>query len=131
MDKIITKMIFNAHSALPHAYAPYSKFTVASCLCTDNDNLYTGVNVENASYGLTSCAETSAICAMVSAGETKIKSIVVLAGTNQLCPPCGSCRQKIFEFSTPQTMVHLCNKDSVLQSIRIDELLPFAFKFKP
>jgi cytidine deaminase len=131
MDKIITKMIFNAYSALPHAYAPYSKFSVASCLCTDNDNLYTGVNVENASYGLTSCAETSAICAMVSAGETKIKSIVVLAGTNQLCPPCGSCRQKIFEFSTPQTMVHLCSKDSVLQSIRIDELLPFAFKFKP
>ena len=131
MDKIITKMISNAHSALANAYAPYSKFTVASCICTDKDNLYTGVNVENGSYGLTSCAEASAICTMVGSGEKSIKSIVVLAGTDQLCPPCGSCRQKIFEFSTPETMVYLCNKNTILHSVRIDELLPFAFDFKP
>lgn len=130
MDKIITKMIFNAYSALAKAYAPYSKFTVASCICTDKDNLYTGVNVENGSYGLSSCAEASAICNMVSAGEQQIKSIVVLAGTNQLCPPCGACRQKIHEFSTPQTIVHLCDKDSILRSIPITELLPLAFHFK-
>jgi cytidine deaminase len=131
MDKIISKMILNAYSTLPHAYAPYSKFTVASCICTDKDNLYTGVNVENSSYGLTTCAEASAICTMISSGEQHIKSIVVLAGNNQLCPPCGSCRQKINEFSTPQTIVHLCNKDSILQSIPISELLPLAFHFKP
>jgi len=131
MDKIITKMIADAHSALVNAYAPYSKFTVAACIRTDKDNLYTGVNVENGSYGLTSCAETSAICTMVSSGERHIKSIVVLAGNNQLCPPCGSCRQKIFEFSSPETLVYLCNKDSIIRSIRIDELLPLAFDFKP
>jgi len=131
MDKLITKMIFNAYSALPNAYAPYSKFTVAACICTDKDNLYTGVNVENGSYGLTTCAEASAICSMVSSGEQHIKSIVVLAGSSQLCPPCGSCRQKIYEFSTPQTIVHLCNKDSILRSIPINELLPLAFHFKP
>lgn len=130
MDKLINKMILNAYSALSNAYAPYSKFTVASCICTDKDNLYTGVNVENGSYGLTSCAEASAICTMVSAGEQHIKSMVVLAGTNQLCPPCGSCRQKIHEFSTPQTLVHLCDKDGILQSIFIGELLPLAFHFK-
>ncbi len=131
MDKIITKMISSAHSALSNAYAPYSKFTVASCICTDKGNLYTGVNVENGSYGLTSCAEASAICNMVTSGEKHIKSIVVLAGSNQLCPPCGSCRQKIHEFSTPETLVYLCNKETILRSIRIDELLPLAFDFKP
>lgn len=131
MDNLITKMIFNAYSALPNAYAPYSKFTVAACICTDKDNLYTGVNVENGAYGLTNCAEASAVCNMVSAGEQHIKSIVVLAGTNQLCPPCGSCRQRLYEFSTSQTVVHLCNKDGILRSITIDELLPLAFHFKP
>ncbi len=130
MNKIITKMIANAHAALDNAYAPYSKFRVAACIYTDKENLYTGVNVENGSYGLTSCAETSAIGSMVSAGEQHITSIVILAANNQLCPPCGSCRQKIYEFSTPETLVHLCDKDSVLRSMRIDELLPLAFDFK-
>lgn len=131
MDTIITKMIANAHSALAHAYAPYSKFTVAACICTDKDTLYTGVNVENGAYGLTTCAEASAICTMVGSGQQRIKSIVVLAGNNQLCPPCGACRQRIYEFSTPETLVHLCDKDSIIQSICIDELLPLAFHFKP
>lgn len=131
MDTIIKKMIVSAHSALTLAYAPYSKFTVAASICTDKDTLYTGVNVENGAYGLTTCAEASAICTMVSSGEQRIKSIVVLAGSNQLCPPCGACRQRIYEFSTPEILVHLCNKDNILQSIRIDELLPLAFHFKP
>jgi len=124
-------MIGEAHKALSNAYAPYSKFTVAACICTDKDNLYIGVNVENGSYGLTSCAEASAICTMVSAGERSIKSMVVLSGTNQLCPPCGSCRQRIHEFSTPQTLINLCDKESILRSMTISELLPLAFDFKP
>ena len=130
MDPIIAKMISEAHNALAHAYAPYSKFTVACCIRTDKDNLYTGINVENGSYSLTLCAETSAIAAMVTAGEQRIKEVVVLAGTNALCSPCGACRQRIYEFSQPDTMVHLCNKDSILQSIKITELLPLAFDFK-
>lgn len=131
MDHLIAKMISEAHKVLAYAYAPYSRFTVASCICTDKNNLYTGVNVENGSYGLTVCAEVSALCKMVSAGEQKIKSIVILAGNNLLCPPCGACRQRIHEFATPETIVHLCNKDSVLQSLSINELLPLAFEFKP
>lgn len=131
MDKLTSTMIAQASTALSFAYAPYSKFTVASCLCTDNDKLYTGVNVENASYGLSVCAESSAICAMVSAGERSIKSLVVLAGTNLLCSPCGACRQKIQEFSTKDTLIHLCNKDSILKTLTINELLPLAFNFKP
>ena len=130
MDKIITKMICNASSALSNAYAPYSQFTVASCICTDDNNLYSGVNVENGSYGLSTCAEAAAICAMVCAGEQRIKSIVILAGNQQLCPPCGSCRQKIYEFSTPETMIYLCNKETILHRMSIDDLLPLAFNFK-
>jgi cytidine deaminase len=131
MDKITRQMISNAHKALSYAYAPYSKFTVASCICTDANTLYTGVNVENSSYGLTSCAESSAICTMVSSGEKKIKSMVVLAGSNQLCSPCGACRQKIFEFSTPETLIYLCDDTCILKCITIKELLPLAFDFKP
>lgn len=129
MDPITAKMISTAHKTLEHAYAPYSRFTVACCIQTENDNFYTGINVENSSYGLTLCAEASAIAAMVTAGEQHIKSMVVLAGSNTLCSPCGACRQRIHEFSNPNTMIHLCNKDSVLQSITINELLPLAFNF--
>ncbi|KTC78665.1 cytidine deaminase [Legionella cincinnatiensis] len=131
MDPTITKMISSAYKALTHSYSPYSKFSVASCICTDKDTLYTGVNVENSSYGLSTCAEASAISAMISAGEKNIKSIVVLAGTNLLCPPCGACRQRIYEFSTTDTIVHLCSKDSILRSIKMSELLPLAFDFNP
>lgn len=131
MDKITALMISNAHKALSHSYSPYSKFQVACCICTDKENLYTGVNVENSSYGLTLCAETSAISAMVSAGEQRIKSMVVLAGINELCSPCGGCRQRIYEFSSPDTQIHLCTKDSILNSVKIIELLPIAFNFKP
>lgn len=131
MDLITTQMIAKAHQALQYAYAPYSKFTVASCLRTKTDNLYTGVNVENGSYGLTACAETSAICSMVSSGEREIKSMVILAGTHLICPPCGACRQRIFEFSTKDTTIHLCNSNTVLRSMTIDELLPMAFDFNP
>lgn len=131
MNKATTTMMSLAHEALENAYAPYSNFTVASCIETDKGNFYTGVNVENGSYGLTVCAEVSAICNMVSAGENHIKSIVVLAGTELICPPCGACRQRIHEFSSSETMIHLCNKDTIFQSMTIDEILPLAFDFKP
>jgi cytidine deaminase len=131
MDSAIKKMISTAYQALTRSYAPYSKFHVACCICTDKDNLYTGVNVENGSYSLCLCAEASAISAMVGAGEQHIKSAVILASSNLLCSPCGACRQRIYEFSTPDTQIHLCNKDSLLRSVSIDELLPLAFDFKP
>lgn len=123
-------MIEEAHNALVHAYAPYSKFRVAACICTNEDKLYTGINVENSSYGLTVCAETSAICTMVTSGGQKIKSMVILSGNNLLCSPCGACRQRMHEFSTPETIIHLCNKDKIFRSMTIDELLPLAFDFK-
>ncbi|KTD36214.1 cytidine deaminase [Legionella nautarum] len=131
MIDLIGAMISKAKAVLPNAYAPYSNYHVAACICCDDDSFSTGVNVENASYGLTICAESAAICQMITAGKKKIKSLVVLNGTNSLCPPCGACRQRIAEFSTAETMIHLCNHHSLIKSITIDELLPIAFKFKP
>ena len=131
MDPMIAKMISTAHQALKHSYAPYSKFTVASCLQTDKGNLYTGINVENSSYGLSLCAETSAIAAMVSAGERNIKSMVVLAGSNELCTPCGACRQSLLEYETKQNEpieIYFSGIDgAVYKCDSIKDLLPFSF----
>jgi cytidine deaminase len=130
MEPAIGIMISKAHQMLAHSYSPYSKFKVACCICTDKNNLYTGVNVENKSYSLTVCAETSALSAMIAAGEYSIKSVVILAGTNEICSPCGACRQRIYEFSKPDTVIHLCTKESLECSMTIHELLPKAFDFK-
>ncbi|HHF7343816.1 TPA: cytidine deaminase [Legionella feeleii] len=131
MSELTKSMIEHAKQVLGRAYAPYSNFKVASCLCSEDDQFFSGVNVENASYGLSICAESSAICQMVTAGKQKIKSVVVLNNQNTLCPPCGACRQRIAEFSTPDALIHLCNSETVIKSMTIGELLPEAFKFKP
>jgi cytidine deaminase len=130
MEIMIKTMIDKALNALPSAYAPYSNYTVAACLCTEENTFFSGVNVENASYGLTSCAEASAICQMVTAGHRRIQSMVILAGDNRICPPCGGCRQRIHEFSSAETIIYLCNKDSIIQTFSMDTLLPIAFTLK-
>jgi cytidine deaminase len=127
VNDITQLMMSKARLALQHAYAPYSKYTVGACLCTEDQTLYTGVNVENSSYGLTICAESSAICQMITAGERQIKSMVILSGNNALCPPCGACRQRIYEFSTEKTQIYLCDHHSILKKIALDDLLPMAF----
>lgn len=130
MNNLTRKMIEQASHALQHAYAPYSNYRVGACICTEEDALFTGVNVENSSYGLTICAESSAICQMVAAGQYKIKSMVLLAGNNMLCTPCGACRQRMCEFSTPHTQIFLCNQQTILKSITMEDLLPMAFSLK-
>jgi cytidine deaminase len=130
MNKTIQIMIEKAHKALENSYSPYSNFKVACCIQTETDTFFTGVNVENSSYSVTLCAEMSAIAQMVTSGHRKIQKLVIISGTNTVCPPCGACRQCIFEFSTPETAIYLCNKDSVLQTT-IKELLPLAFVFNP
>nr|WP_188331948.1 cytidine deaminase [Legionella adelaidensis] len=114
---------------LSNAYAPYSRFHVSACIRSEQDKLFTGVNVENGSYGLTLCAEGSAIAQMVTAGYRQIKEMVILCSTNQLCPPCGACRQRIQEFASPETLIHLCNNETILKSISMKDLLPLAFNF--
>lgn len=126
-----SKMIQLAVKALDNAYAPYSKFHVAACIRATDGNYYTGVNIENASYGLTLCAEMAAIASFINAGNTLIKDIVILSNEQQECPPCGACRQRIAEFSNESTRIHLADHNQILHSYTIEQLLPYAFKFTP
>jgi len=127
MNDLIAAMIKQAKQTLNNAYAPYSNYQVAACICSEDGTLFSGVNVENASFGLTICAESSAICQMVSAGKREIKEIVIINHQGSACSPCGSCRQCIAEFSKSDALVHLCNHQTVINSYTIGELLPQAF----
>lgn len=115
-----------ADNAVENAYAPYSGFRVGAAALARNGKTYIGVNVENASYGLTICAERSAIFNAVSCGATQIKAIAVVAdrdGHRVKVPPCGACRQVMFEFMTIYGEVILGPKSV----IELRELLPMPF----
>ena len=131
IDDLIVSMINRANQALTRAYAPYSNYQVACCLYSKEGNFYTGVNVENASYGLSICAESSAICQMIAGGERKIKDLLVMNSENTFCTPCGACRQRIIEFASTDTTVHFVKEKTLIKTIGIDELLPYAFRLKP
>jgi len=117
-----------AIKAKEHAYAPYSKFPVGAALLTKSGMLFTGSNVENSSYGLTICAEQSAISAAVSQGERDFAAIAIACNSDQYCSPCGACRQIIAEFGLDIKVI-MVNKKSDFQELTISELLPGAFTF--
>ncbi len=110
-----------------NSYSPYSGYKVASALVTDDNRIFAGVNVENASYGGTICAERSAIFTAVSSGAKKIKAILVLTDEKTPWPPCGFCRQVISEFVTKDTTVYLANLSGVKKAYKFSELFPTAF----
>jgi cytidine deaminase len=117
-----------AKTAAGRAYAPYSKFTVGAAILTSTGKIYSGCNVENASYGLTNCAERTAIFNAVAAGEKKLKlqCVVVYTPTDMPTAPCGACRQVINEFGPNALILSICRgKGHISSSIR--ELLPGAF----
>ncbi|MEP3350687.1 MAG: cytidine deaminase [Marinomonas sp.] len=116
-----------AKEAMSKAYVPYSDFTVGAAIRTASGNLYKGCNVENAAYPEGVCAEGGAISAMVLGGDTQIKDIYVIGKGDQLVTPCGGCRQKIREFSSTETMIHICGPEGVRKSLTMEELLPFSF----
>lgn len=125
---IIKKLIKEAKRAREMAYAPYSKFKVGAAVLADNNNIFTGCNVENVSYGLTICAERIAISKAISEGCKKIKAIAVIADTKEPVSPCGACRQFIMEFN-PDTLVIMGTLDRKIHTTTIKELLPYNFKF--
>jgi cytidine deaminase len=100
-------LIACARSALKAAYAPYSGMKVGAALLFDDGSVYSGANVENSSYGLTMCAERSALFAAVSAGKRKIRALAITSDRRTPLPPCGACRQVLWEFSDPNTIVLL------------------------
>ena len=111
-----------------NAHAPYSGFKVGAALRSSSGKTFVGCNVENAAYPEGTCAEAGAIAAMVAAGESRIEEICIVAGTSSPVSPCGGCRQKISEFSKPDTVVVLANPNGETVRKSAGELLPDSFK---
>ncbi|HEU4370344.1 MAG TPA: cytidine deaminase [Methylomirabilota bacterium] len=127
MNAPLETMLALARAALANAHAPYSRLRVGACVRTASGGLYAGCNVENASYGLTLCAETTAIGCMVAAGERRIVEAVIVTERAEPCPPCGRCRQQLAEFAQPDARIHLCGPEGVRLTTTLGELLPLAF----
>lgn len=123
-------LLQQAELARQNAYAPYSGFTVGAALLGDNGTVYTGCNVENASYGLTCCAERTALYKAVSEGVRRFEAIAIVGGKKDetvttSCPPCGICRQALAEFCNDNLTVLLQSGDTTLGA-----LLPAAFRLE-
>jgi cytidine deaminase len=125
--KDFRKLITVAKAAQRRAHAPYSKFRVGAALLTKSGQVYTGVNVENASYGLTICAEQVAITKAVSEGHRQFQAIAVVAPTAALSP-CGACRQVLAEFGEMVVVCADSRNPRKLQVHLLSELLPHAFE---
>lgn len=122
-----TELIDLAVKASENAYVPYSHFPIGAVLVTDDGKLYTGVNVENASFGLTNCGERTAIFKAVSEGERSFKELVIYGQTEKPVSPCGACRQVMAEFFEPDLPVTLVAKDKSTVVMTVKELLPYSF----
>lgn len=120
------KLIEAATAARERAYAPYSGFKVGAALLTDLGEIFTGCNVENASYSLTNCAERTAVFKAVCAGVRNFLAIAVVTDLEKPAPPCGACRQVLAEFSYDMQVIMANTKGDIIRS-SLRELLPLAF----
>ena len=120
------EVIKAALEARDHSVAPFSKFMVGAAVRTDGGKIFTGCNIESASYGLTVCAERVAIWKALSEGERNFTNLAVAADTETLTPPCGTCRQIIWEFAKSAEIV-LVNLRGEHETLHVKDLLPRAF----
>lgn len=120
------KLLKEAEKARKKAYTPYSKFKVGAAVLTSDGKIFTGCNIENASFGLTVCAERVAILKAISEGSYKFEAIAIIGDTNRPCSPCGACRQVISEFGKDIKIV-MSNLKGEVKIKKISELLPEAF----
>jgi len=128
-DKTIVEMLYEeAMKTRENAYAPYSNFKVGASLLLDNGEIFSGCNVENASYGLSLCAERNAIFSAVAKGKCKFKAMLIVAEGEAPVKPCGACRQVMAEFGDFD--VYLANTKGKIEKTRVSELLPNAFSPK-
>lgn len=116
-----------ADAAMRNAYAPYSKFKVGAAVRAPGGAIYSGANVENVAFPQGACAEAAALGALVTAGETALTAVAVVAEHADRCPPCGGCRQRLAEFGGPDTPVYLGRPDEEFSVQTLGELLPGAF----
>ena len=122
----ITRLLAAAKGAAANAYAPYSRFPVGAACWAASGAIHVGTNVENASYGLAICAERSAICAAVAAGERELRAIVLYTPTGSPVTPCGACRQFLCEFGDNIAVVCCCDGPEILE-LTSGDLLPARF----
>jgi len=125
----LEELVEAAKRVRENAFAPYSNFKVGSAVISEDGKIFSGCNVESASFGLTICAERVAIWKAVSEGETELAGIAVVADTEELTPPCGVCRQIIWEFCGDVPVI-LANLKGDVEKTLISELLPRAFDNK-
>ena len=122
----MSDLVAAATEARGRAFAPYSKFRVGAALLAEDGTVFTGCNVESASYGLTICAERVALVKGISEGRTRFTAVAVVADTERLTPPCGACRQLLWEFA-PDATVTLANLAGLTAQHSMRELLPHGF----
>lgn len=121
------ELIAQAKDARRWAHAPYSNFSVGAALLSADGRVFTGCNVENSTYGLSMCAERVAIFKAISEGVSEISRVAVVTAHEHIAPPCGCCRQMIWEFSGDKTEVILANLSGDVRRYGIRDLLPEAF----
>ncbi len=129
-DPVFDALMREAFAARQNAYAPYSRFPVGAALLADSGKIYSGCNVENGSYGLTICAERSAVFKAVSEGEKRFTAIAIVADSEKPIAPCGACLQVLGEFQTDM-MVIMSNTRFERRLMNINTLLPEIFRRKP
>ena len=121
-------MLFKvANEAKENAYAPYSNFKVGAALLSKTGKIYSGCNIENASYSLTCCAERVAIFNAISQGETEFDTFIITSNTKAPIAPCGACRQVMNEFFDENVTIVLTNQTNKRKELSIKQLLPYAF----
>jgi cytidine deaminase len=125
-DSALRRLEKSARAAASRAYAPYSLFPVGASVLGGTGRVYSGCNVENASYGLCNCAERTAIFSAVAAGEKAIKAVAVYTPTPLPTAPCGACRQVINEFGPDALVISVCDTKNRIET-RMSALLPAAF----
>jgi len=121
------ELAIKSHEAKKLARAKYSNFHVGAALLTKDDHLYLGANIENASYGLTVCAERTAAFSAVLNGEKEFKAIAISSDAEDFIPPCGACRQVLAELCGGELDVIMTNKNGDKKVVKMSELLPYAF----
>ena len=129
-DTDVTSLVTAARAAREHAHAPYSNFTVGAALLCSSGEIVTGVNVENASYGLSICAERVALARAVSEGHRQFAAIAIVADGSRRLVPCGACCQVLAEFCGADFSLYLANDNDEPQIRRLGELLTSPFVFR-
>ena len=124
---VATDLVSLAIDASKHAYVPYSHFQIGAALKTKDGTIYTGCNIENASFGLTNCGERTAIFKAVSDGHKELAEIAIYGETQEPVSPCGACRQVMAEFFEPSSLVTLIAKNGQTLEMTVGDLLPYSF----